>query len=407
MIKKIQYIVIILFVSLLYSKGFAQWASMNGQNGSQVRCILSIPGKVYVGTANNKFNYTTNEGLTWVNSGAGLIDNGIYAMIQYGTNIVIGSNAGIFYNDLTISSDWLPTNNGLTYFSISSFAIIGTKLYAATVGGGVFISNGPGTLWTQSNTGLENLTVISLLAKGTDLYAGTSGGGIYKSTNQGTSWSAVNNGLINQYVPTMTFTGENIYCGTYGAGVFKSTNNGLSWVQVNNGLFNTTINGGLVSVGNKVIAGTQAGIFASFDNGANWIQFNTGLLDQIIRAVSLGTGTAYCGTDNAFCYKRNLSEIISVNNNSIIANPSFRLNQNYPNPFNPSTNITFSLDKYTEIKLSLYDVAGKLIKVLQEGFFNQGDYNIKVDLHELGTGIYFYSLETNERTLTQKMILAK
>jgi hypothetical protein len=402
-LKRLFLILVVLFVA---ESSFGQWVTMNGPNGAQMKCILSVPGKVYVGTANNKFNYTTDDGLTWINSGAGLIDNGVYALTVFGNSVVIGTNSGIFYNDLNISSAWTPTNNGLTNFSISAFTVIGTKLLAGTYGGGVFISNGPATDWVQSNLGLANQTVIGLLTKGTDVYAGTYGGGVFKSTNQGNSWTAVNNGLINQYVPSFTTLGNTIFCGTYGAGVFRSTDEGATWEQVNNGLTNTTING-LVGTGNKLIAATQSGVFATFNNGGTWVQFNTGLSNQFITTIGLGTGKVYAGTDFAGGWKRNLTEIVSVENNITAVRKSFELKQNYPNPFNPTTNINFSLSKDSYLKLSLYDAAGKLLKILEEGNFKAGEYSEKINMDNFGTGVYFCSLETSEGIQTQKMILTK
>jgi hypothetical protein len=137
------------------------------------------------------------------------------------------------------------------------------------------------------------------------------------------------------------------------------------------------------------------------------VAFNQGLSNQLITALGISGTKAYAGTDFAGGWKRNLTEIVAVENNSAMVNKSFRLNQNYPNPFNPSTNINFSLDKNSDVKLSLYDVSGKLIRVIKEGFLKAGSYDEKINMDGFGTGIYFYSLETSEGKVTQKMILAK
>lgn len=86
---------------------------------------------------------------------------------------------------------------------------------------------------------------------------------------------------------------------------------------------------------------------------------------------------------------------------------SFDLKQNFPNPFNPTTNINFSLPKSSYVSLKVYDLVGKEVKTLVDGNQQQGTYNITFDAVNLPSGIYFYTLKTNEFTATKKMMLVK
>ncbi|HWA07685.1 MAG TPA: T9SS type A sorting domain-containing protein [Ignavibacteria bacterium] len=86
---------------------------------------------------------------------------------------------------------------------------------------------------------------------------------------------------------------------------------------------------------------------------------------------------------------------------------SFELKQNFPNPFNPTTNINFSLPKSTYVSLKVYDLVGREVKTLVDGNQQQGTYNIMYDAVNLPSGIYFYTLKTNEFTETKKMMLVK
>ncbi len=86
----------------------------------------------------------------------------------------------------------------------------------------------------------------------------------------------------------------------------------------------------------------------------------------------------------------------------------FTLNQNYPNPFNPSTNITFSLNKQSNISLSIYDITGKLVtKLIDNAEFSSGSYKVTFDASRLASGVYIYVLKNGINQLSKKMTLLK
>jgi hypothetical protein len=91
---------------------------------------------------------------------------------------------------------------------------------------------------------------------------------------------------------------------------------------------------------------------------------------------------------------------------------SFHLNQNYPNPFNPSTVISYQLPDHSNVKLKIYDTLGHEIKTLVNSYQNAGEHSIvwngtNNSNDTVGSGVYFYSLVTNEINLQKKMILIK
>lgn len=91
---------------------------------------------------------------------------------------------------------------------------------------------------------------------------------------------------------------------------------------------------------------------------------------------------------------------------------TFSLNQNYPNPFNPSTTITFDLSEDTNIKISIYDMAGRLIRELVNETMTVGSKTINWDgKDEIGNpvsgGVYLYNLQTGDYNQTKKMVLMK
>jgi serine protease len=91
---------------------------------------------------------------------------------------------------------------------------------------------------------------------------------------------------------------------------------------------------------------------------------------------------------------------------------AFKLEQNYPNPFNASTLIRFSIPSDEFATLAIYDLLGRRIRLLHEGFLEAGGHEYVWDGADqtgraVSSGIYFYRLETERTTSTKRMTLLK
>lgn len=80
---------------------------------------------------------------------------------------------------------------------------------------------------------------------------------------------------------------------------------------------------------------------------------------------------------------------------------------NYPNPFNPETQIFFTLEKNSVVKLSIYDALGREVTVLTNMDLEKGTHSVTWNASGSPSGIYFYRLETNKGTETKKLVLVK
>ena len=96
-----------------------------------------------------------------------------------------------------------------------------------------------------------------------------------------------------------------------------------------------------------------------------------------------------------------------VNTSEIVK--EYSLSQNYPNPFNPSTKINFSVLKSGFVSLKLYDNLGRLSANLVNKDLTAGSYEFTLDAAAYGliSGMYYYTLQTNDFVQTKKMILMK
>lgn len=90
----------------------------------------------------------------------------------------------------------------------------------------------------------------------------------------------------------------------------------------------------------------------------------------------------------------------------------FLLGQNYPNPFNPTTKIKFSIPLNPPeggklVRLHVFDISGRLVKVLVEGYLGAGEYVVEFDAAGLPSGVYYYRLESGIYNETRKLVLLK
>lgn len=83
------------------------------------------------------------------------------------------------------------------------------------------------------------------------------------------------------------------------------------------------------------------------------------------------------------------------------------LDQNYPNPFNPATIISFNLPQQTDIRLEIFDMAGRQVATLAEGIMQAGIHTINFDASHLSSGIYMYTLLADGISITKKLTLIK
>jgi len=98
---------------------------------------------------------------------------------------------------------------------------------------------------------------------------------------------------------------------------------------------------------------------------------------------------------------------IGINHTQTDIPNNFVLEQNYPNPFNGKTIISYSLPIGSYIDLAVYDILGREIAVLKNGYFVSGTYNTVWDASNVSSGIYILRLFTKQLTLTRKIILIK
>ena len=85
----------------------------------------------------------------------------------------------------------------------------------------------------------------------------------------------------------------------------------------------------------------------------------------------------------------------------------FVLHPAYPNPFNPETHLTFALPKPGDVSLMIYDIQGREVARLVDGFRTAGTHEAIFDGSGLSSGIYFARLQAEGFSQTRKMLMVK
>jgi flagellar hook assembly protein FlgD len=89
------------------------------------------------------------------------------------------------------------------------------------------------------------------------------------------------------------------------------------------------------------------------------------------------------------------------------------LDQNYPNPFNPSTLISFSMPKQSNVSLKIYNMLGQeIVALISNEIVGSGKYSVEWNGKDaanqsVATGVYVYQLKADNTVISKKMLLVK
>lgn len=112
-------------------------------------------------------------------------------------------------------------------------------------------------------------------------------------------------------------------------------------------------------------------------------------------------------------YNGNFEYFTPVNSEFVmIEKPAeFYLSQNYPNPSNPASRIDYQVPFDGFVKITVFDITGKTVSVIKNGFHKADYYTAEFDGSNLSSGVYFYSINgisgEQKFTATKKMLLIK
>ncbi|MCC6398223.1 MAG: T9SS type A sorting domain-containing protein, partial [Bacteroidetes bacterium] len=83
------------------------------------------------------------------------------------------------------------------------------------------------------------------------------------------------------------------------------------------------------------------------------------------------------------------------------------LAQNYPNPFNPGTTIRYELPKPSDVRLTIFDMLGRVVSVIVDERREAGVHEVRFDASGLTSGVYLYRLQAGDFVQTRRLLLLK
>ncbi len=383
---------------------------------------------------------STNGGATWINATGNLTTSGrAFTIGAASADIaVVGFESGAAFRTTNGGTTWTavtwppPVNtflNRILFVSPTVGYAQGDHAPAPNLQWPVYKTTNAGATWTLTNT-------PNALQVGSDIEYGQNSGMFFLDENRG--WFTGVIGASPQTSPSRVYrttdggnswsfttlpqgTGFNINIAAFNANdvfvmmqqaaptVRRSTDGGASFVNPTPGL--STIPTAIAARPNtnELYVTTSNSILKSTNGGNTWeteaIPSNITGLNFLIFA-NERNGWA-CGA-NGMIVKYQPAPTSSVGGGTISDKPStFKLMQNYPNPFNPTTNITYQLSTFSEVKLEVFDVLGRKVASLVNATQPVGAYTVTFNAANLASGVYFYRLQAGSFVETKKMLLVK
>jgi photosystem II stability/assembly factor-like uncharacterized protein len=292
---------------------------------------------------------------------------------------------------------------------------------------GIFKSTDGGMSWAPANDSISQYANVAELAVQPDnpqvVYAACSNQGIMKTINGGGDWALFNTGLPVEPRPLSVAIDplelDHILAGLDDAGLYESFNGGLNWDPVPVGLpaeadvmdiVYCPTDGVLI-----YLADLRSGVYRSTNGGVSWIPINNNLRTKAVNALAFSSDgqVLYAGTEGEAVFRLDEAGPVTAVENPPPSTGIAGLRQNFPNPFNPGTTIGYSATIGKHVRLAIYDVAGRLVKVLVDKRADStGRHEIVWDGRYSGgnpaaSGVYFCRLKVGDHHETKKMVLIR
>ena len=102
---------------------------------------------------------------------------------------------------------------------------------------------------------------------------------------------------------------------------------------------------------------------------------------------------------NTFSLSREVDDLLQA--------MAYGISEAYPNPFNPITSFSYSLPEDGMVQVTVYDINGRMVSELVNGWHSAGSYPVVWDANELSSGVYMVNMIAGDYSTVQKVMLIK
>ena len=381
----------------------SSWASLSS-GIAQTKVVRVQPdryGRVFVGTAGTygvpgSLCWTRDKGSAWSCVEEDTFEAvGVRAVaVTSDLEFYAGTDAGVFWtNDAGVT--WNPLTEGIGERILLDLAASSDGTLWAAAQSGIYRLGQKESAWT--NLGFAN--VFDVQVRNDTVYA-TPSDGLARSTDGGLSWRILLSG-VRAY--RIAFANDMIFVGTYGDGLFRSTDGGSTWRH--SGFADESIWALAGSGGGTLFVSTRDGLFRSTDSGNSWDL--VGFDDREVNDLAFGPdGLLYVATDNDGVH-RSTNEITS-SVEPIARSYGGKIEaSHFPNPTNGDLQIQLTIDAPNVVSIELFDVLGRTVQVLYEGWLPAGRQAIRANLATHPAGTYVIQTRSGGRLSTTTLSLYK
>ncbi len=253
--------------------GSVSWSTINtGLNTMlNVNVVTKFSTSLFAGINDEGIYKTDATTINWAALNTGFNNQETFAIATSGAQVIVVATAKGVSVSKNLATSYTLSNNGLTdYLHVTDLEFFGSKLFATTMNGGVFMSADTGAVWTAFNSGVTATEFTKVFASTNYVYVFDVAGNIFQS-NGVLGWTSVQTGLPNGVEPvSLTFAGSKAILGAHGQGVFSRNEASGDWIAINDGLPTDHITA-VTSLGTKIYAGTHGnGVFVSDADDINW-----------------------------------------------------------------------------------------------------------------------------------------
>lgn len=185
---------------------------------------------------------------------------------------------------------------------------------------------------------------------------------------------------------------------------------------------NTTVTNGLTlnyQISNTIIAPCNPSQYYIINSGGT-VNMEVGNYILLKDGFHAKTGSSFVAKITASDDKKDDIGFVSTNEKTMISSinktnhipAEYTLTQNYPNPFNPSTMIQYGLKENVNVKITVYDILGRIVKSLVNENQDAGYKSVIWDGtnnfgSSVATGLYIYKIEAGSFIDSKKMLFLK